>query len=224
MNGFFNQKNWFYQAMGTLFDLVVLNVVTLIVSLPIFTAGAALTSLHYVLWRTVRGEDGPLLRMYFQSFKENFKQVTSVWLVMIVLAFIGGADVYFDMHMQKFIPSASRVMQLAFIALVAIVTVVAVAIVQWYTILASRYTNTNRVHLKNAVLISLGYFPQTLGMLILLMGTAIAAAAFYSYALIPMVILGVSLPQYLCALIYTTVFKKLDGETGSDGETGRDKR
>ena len=54
MNGFFNQKNWFYQAMGTLFDLVVLNVVTLIVSLPIFTAGAALTSLHYVLWRTVR--------------------------------------------------------------------------------------------------------------------------------------------------------------------------
>lgn len=210
MDGFFNQNNLFYKIMGLLFDLVILNIITLIASIPLFTAGAALTALHKSLWRIVRNEDGKLLRMYFEAFKENFKQVTPVWLGVLILAGIGGADVYFLLHLNQFMPGAGAGLRIAFFAVLAVVLVAVIALVEWYTVLASRYSNTNVQHMKNAALASVGFFPQTFIMVVLLVGTAVACAAFYTYALPFVLLLGVSLPQYCCALIYTPLFTKLD--------------
>ncbi|WP_018142969.1 YesL family protein [Alloscardovia criceti] len=210
MSGFFDQNNWFYKLMGMLFDLVVLNVITLIVSIPLFTAGAALTALHYTLWRMVRGEEGSLLKMYFSAFSSNFKKVTPIWLVVLVLAGIGAADVYFVTHFEEVAPGQPNALRAVLIVAFSIMAVIVVAITQWYTILVSRYENTNAAHLKNAALSAMGFFPQTLTMLILLVGTAVACVIFYGYAVPFVLLLGISLPQYCCALVYNPVFEKLD--------------
>ncbi|TCD54193.1 DUF624 domain-containing protein [Alloscardovia theropitheci] len=217
MEGFFNQNNWFYKLMGLLFDLVILNVITLVVSIPLFTAGSALTALHYCLWRMVRNEEGSILKMYFTVFRENFKQVTPVWLVVLVCALIGAADVYFIAHIQQLAPGLGNSGRMVLIVAFSIMAVVITALVQWYTVLVSRYKNSNAIHLKNAALASLGFFPRTLTMLILVLGTAIGCVIFYGYAVPFVLILGISLPQYCCALVYEPVFKKLDGEESSAG-------
>lgn len=212
MEGFFNQNNWFYKLMGLLFDLVLLNVITLIVSIPLFTAGSALTALHYCLWRMVRNEEGSVLKMYFRAFRDNFKQVTPVWFVVLVIALIGGADVYFIAHIQQLAPRLGSAGRMVLIIAFSIMAVVVTALVQWYTVLVSRYTNTNAVHLKNAALASIGFFPRTFWMLVMILGTVIGCLVFYGYAVPFALLLGISLPQYCCALLYEPIFKKLDGE------------
>lgn len=212
MDGFFNQNNLFYRLMGLLFDLVVLNVITLIISIPLFTAGAALTALNTCLWKIVRNEDGKLLPMYFRALKENFTQVTPVWLGVLVIMGIGAADVYFLLHLNEFVPSIGQGGRVAFFAVFALMIIAVTAVVEWYTVLVSRYSNTTIQHLKNAALASLGYFPQTFFMTLLLVGTAVIYVIFYGYAIPVALLVGISLPQYCCALIYTPLFAKLDGE------------
>ena len=50
-------------------DLMILNILTMICCLPLFTAGAAFTALHYVCLKMVRNEEGYIAKSYFKAFK-----------------------------------------------------------------------------------------------------------------------------------------------------------
>lgn len=210
MDKLFDQNNVFYRLMSLLYDLVVLNVLTIVFCIPIFTAGSALTALHHCLWRIVRDEDEPLVRMYVKAFKDNFRQVTPVWLVVLAIAGVGVADFYFIVHIAQIAPTMTSI-RLPLLAVLAIVTTIVVSVTQYYMIFVSRYDNTNRNHLKNAALSAMGFFPYTVAMLAILAGTVIAAASFYLVSAGFIMLLGLSLPQYCCALLYVKIFGRLDG-------------
>ena len=57
MSKLFDQDNMFFAIMGVLFDLIILNVLTLLCCLPVVTAGASFTAMNSVLWRPVHGVD-----------------------------------------------------------------------------------------------------------------------------------------------------------------------
>lgn len=46
MSNLFDQDNMFFTIMGVLFDLIILNVLTLLCCIPIVTAGASFTAMH----------------------------------------------------------------------------------------------------------------------------------------------------------------------------------
>ena len=73
-------------------NLMILNVLTIICCIPIFTAGAAITALYYVTIKMARGDDPYIIKGYFKSFKENFKQATIIWLIMLVILAIIAVD------------------------------------------------------------------------------------------------------------------------------------
>jgi uncharacterized membrane protein YesL len=73
----------FMRALDIIASLLVLNFLTVICSLPVFTFGAAYTALHRQLYKLRSNEDGYLVRDYFHEFKRNFKQATKVWLVAV---------------------------------------------------------------------------------------------------------------------------------------------
>ena len=73
-------------------NLMILNVLTIICCIPIFTAGAAITALYYVTIKMARGDDPYIIKGYFKSFKENFKQATIIWLIMLVVIAIIAVD------------------------------------------------------------------------------------------------------------------------------------
>ena len=50
----FNPESRFMEALSTISDLMILNLVTLVCCLPVITIGAALTGMHYVLLKMVR--------------------------------------------------------------------------------------------------------------------------------------------------------------------------
>ena len=57
------------RALSDLFTLLKLNLLTLLCCLPLVTAGAALTALHYCLLKMLDQEEGKILPMYFGQFK-----------------------------------------------------------------------------------------------------------------------------------------------------------
>ena len=67
-------------VLNKMADLMWLNILTLICCIPVITAGAALTSMHYVALKIVRNEESYITRSFFKSFKTNFRQATLIWL------------------------------------------------------------------------------------------------------------------------------------------------
>lgn len=211
MSRFFNQDNLFFKIMGTFFDLIVLNLLTLLMCLPIVTAGASLTAMHYMLWHMVRGEETYISRQFFDSFKRNFKQATLIWLVFLVVGIIMAVDVMVLLALP-------REQQWMMGAVVAIVGCVVVVMAQYVFPLLSRYEDPIRVQVKNAAMLAVGYFPRTLAMLVVLGAFAVAYVHYFAYAIPGIILLGITLPQYCCAWLYNTVFRKLDGEDVRGGQ------
>ena len=84
--------NPFFRFMGKLGDLVLLNLVWTVCCLPVVTAGAANTALYYVARKLAAGEEYRVFRDFFRSFRQNWKQATLAWLVLLPLGTLALAD------------------------------------------------------------------------------------------------------------------------------------
>ena len=73
------------QAISRATDYVLVNLLWVICSLPLFTAGAAMSARYYVGMKLYRGEEPPVFKSFFSSFAKNFKQT---FLPSIVIVFI----------------------------------------------------------------------------------------------------------------------------------------
>lgn len=79
----------FYRTMGKIGDLVFANVLWLLCSLPIITAGASTLGLFSVVNKMAAKEDYTVRTDFFKAFKRDFKQGTALWLVVLVVGFAG---------------------------------------------------------------------------------------------------------------------------------------
>ena len=85
MGKLFRIDSPFYQIMSELFDLVMLNILFLLTSIPVITIGAGLTAMHSVGIKQVMGNDVSVAKTYFKEFKKNFRQATLIWIPLLLL-------------------------------------------------------------------------------------------------------------------------------------------
>ena len=78
--------------ISTVADLIILNLLFIICSIPIVTFGAAYSAKYYVAMKKVRGEETGTIVPFFKAFKRNFKQSTIVWAVMLAAYALIGLD------------------------------------------------------------------------------------------------------------------------------------
>lgn len=76
-----------------IFDCMVLSVLFVLFSLPIFTIGAASTALYAAVYTYIRMNRSYLWRSFWKAFKENFKRSTLAWLPMLAMILFLGYDV-----------------------------------------------------------------------------------------------------------------------------------
>ena len=103
MNRFFNMESPIFVFLSRMADLMILNVVFLITCIPIVTIGAAWSSLYYVTLKMVRNEESYIVRSYFKSFKQNFKQSTLMWIIVLILGFL----LYMDLRIMTVMESSA---------------------------------------------------------------------------------------------------------------------
>lgn len=86
LQGFLDNDSFFGRFMTKLGIIIAANLMFVIFSIPMFTVGAGLTALYYVMMKTLRsgGVVNPF-KEFWTGFKTNFKQGTAAWLIFAAL-------------------------------------------------------------------------------------------------------------------------------------------
>ena len=204
MGRIFDMDSPVMRFLGRVADLMILNLVTLLCCLPVVTIGASLTAMHYVLLKMVRNEDSYIIRSFFKSFKENFKQATVIWLIMLLFLIVFGADIMIINHSGMEFPSALKIILFA-------LAMIGYMVMCYVFPVLCRFENTIRKTIKNALFMAILSFPKTIVMMVLYV-SPIILIYFFTMA-VPLVILfGISAPAYLSAMLYSGTFKKFEPE------------
>lgn len=82
----------FGRFFGTLGDMITVNLLFILCSIPVITFGASFTSMYHALLRRLKYGDSSLARDFFRSFKQNFRQSTLSWVISVVFVIIFSAD------------------------------------------------------------------------------------------------------------------------------------
>ncbi len=94
MGGFFALDGPFYRIGTLIADIMILSFVWLLFCIPLFTVGASTSALFYVVTRRISNKEGYLLRDFWKSFRENFKQSTICWLLIVFISGILLFNIY----------------------------------------------------------------------------------------------------------------------------------
>lgn len=92
MRWLFDIENPVMRYIMKIFDCMCLSILWLICCLPIITAGAATTAMYATAYRYLRKDEGHLLRTFLDTFRENWKRSTLVWLVILAVGILLGVD------------------------------------------------------------------------------------------------------------------------------------
>ena len=95
MGKIFDMDNPVFRTISKLVDLIWLNIIFIIFSLPVVTIGASVTALMSVTMKMARDREGYMWAGFWKSFKENFTQSTIIWIIMILVVTVLGTDIYF---------------------------------------------------------------------------------------------------------------------------------
>lgn len=204
MKNFFDIDNPIMQFLSKIADLVILNVITMICCIPIITVGASLSGMSYVLLRMARNEECYVVKPFFKAFKDNFKQATALWL--IILAIIG--VLAFDFWALR--GAEGGITGIVMMGLLAVVVLFFMAF-QYVFPLQARFENTVINTLKNSFLMMMFNLPKSV--LMLFVWAVPVIINFTIPTLLPVLFLiGISGPSFVCALLYDKAFRKLEPE------------
>ncbi len=189
------------RLLSTLTDLIILNLLWLVCSLPLVTVGASTTACYYVCLRMTRGEYR-VARDFFQAFRQNFKQSTVLWLIFALLA----AFLIFDF---KFLVVVSFTGQGVVKVVLLMLSALCIFAALYAFPLLAQFENTLKKTLQNALLLSIQHIWKTVIMVlifVLLIDMFVFFPVFALRTAIIWVLYGVSGPVYLCCRTLKPVF------------------
>ena len=199
----FSMDSPLMQGLGKMADLMLLNVIALICCIPVITIGASLTALYYMALKIVRNEEVYIFKGFWNSFKQNLKQATVVWLIQLVVMFI----LYLDYKVTFGNPDMTFPLPIQVIVLVTAVVLIAIFIFIYPVM--SKFDNTLKDTFKNTFLMVFMQMPKIIVMAVLWILPLVVA--IFAFQLFPLVVLfGMSLPAYLSAMMYNKFFKKME--------------
>ena len=154
MGKIFDPESGIMQTLGRLGDLMLLSMLFFVTSLPIITIGASATAVYTVCFRFGTERETGVISGFFKAFRDNFKQATILWILLLAVLIASGFSVLFFSAQQ----GSARMM--AFPGLILILFLVFVT--GYLFPLLSQFSNTNHMMLRNAMLLSIAYLPRSL--------------------------------------------------------------
>lgn len=202
----FNIEGRFFGVLSRLGDLVILNILFLVCCIPVVTVGASVSALYTITRKMTEDKEGYIFNSFFKAFKENFRQSTIMWLILLVCALVISADLYICSNFMKegLVQTFAKSFMLLALLLVFFMIL--------YTLtLQCTFENTVWNTLKNALLISLGHAPWSILMIVLALSPFIALLYFGEYfgtELFVMLLIWFSGMAYINSFILNRIYKK----------------
>ena len=153
----FSYESKFSQVLLKFCSSCYLNLLWILCSLPIFTMGAATTALYYGTLKIVRGEDSHLTKLFFRSFRQNFKQATVLWLILLAVGALLAGDGYILYHLRMTTTGMPAILWTLMFALIIAAAIVYVIVLMYVFPLTASVSNTSWNMLKNSFFIGTHY-------------------------------------------------------------------
>lgn len=205
MENLFRYDNKFFEVLDKITDIVVLNFLFIVCSIPIITIGASITATYSVAMKVIKGEESYIIKDFIKKLKENFKISTIVWLLIAVIGFVLALDFYISTLISNNI--VSKILQFIF----TIVSIIVVFVLTYAFPIISKFDNTIKNTMINSVLISIQNLPYTMIMVFvnLLPITMIYLfSSYWGYILFFYTIIGYGIIAYINSIFLDKVLSK----------------
>ncbi len=129
-------------------DLMIVNLLAIVCSFPLFTIGASLSAMYAVLFRREKDEGMvAVLRTFFHAFVHNFPKATALEAVLVLLFGVAAGDLRFAMDSQQPLRS---------IYVVVGTVIVIIGLIQFILAFAQQsiYRNSIAGYLKNSMILA----------------------------------------------------------------------
>ena len=155
MSKLFRMDSPLMRFLTKIADLMVLNILFCVTSIPLITIGASWTALYSVTLKMVRDEEGSVSRSYFRSFRQNFRQATLLWLGVLVVLTLLVLDIRVLNGMAG--GTAPGLLRVG----VEILALLGFMVLQYLLPSLARFEASLADTLKNASMMALAHLPKT---------------------------------------------------------------
>lgn len=209
MNNLFNIDGKLYQLLSKLTQLMWVNILTLLCCLPVITIGAAATAMQKLVYQIYRGKEESVTKTFFKTFAQNFRQATIIWLGFLVFFLVIGID----LPMIGNLPEMTRGWMTWVVLVFMLVGLLSLT---WVFILQSRYHNTVWGTIRLSFVLWISHPLRSLAMLVFGLFPHLLVFAYTNF--LPLFLfLGISVSGICQAMLYHSVFEKLETEKESNG-------
>ena len=213
---FFSYESKFSQLLLKLCYACYLNLLWFVCSIPIFTTGAATTALYYSCLKLVRDEESHVAATFFRAFRENFRQATVLWLILLGVGLFLGADGYILYHLRQSSTGTLAVIWTVILAVVIAAAVLYVIVLEYVFPLLASVSNTNRAMLKNSFLIGTHYLFATILVFAVHFAMFFVVVAWFT----PLIVFGEGLCAMISAWLLNSILISVSGspEENTEGD------
>ena len=204
MNHLFNLDGPVLQFINKIVYSVYLNILWFICSIPIVTIGASTTALFYVTLKISKNEEGSITKAFFHSFKENLRQGTAIWLILLAFGIILGIDGYVLYHMRF-----ENVFWTLCTAVFCVAAAAYAIILMYIFPLLARFDNTIGAMFKNALFIGVRFLFCTVLMAAIYFVMLLTVVRIFT----PAVIFGEGLCALLCSCLLSNILNLCQEKT-----------
>lgn len=206
----FDHNGPLMDALRKLTDLMFCNILFCLLSLPLFTAGAALSALYTCAFALVEEREDPfIVRQFWRAFRANFVQATLLWALSLGATGLLGAYYWAVDQMGGGVAKLYRV---TFFLL----CVLFLLGFQYFFPMQARYRMKLRHLLKNCWLLSVAALPWTLCTIGVTVGmvylTFFMNPGFFNMAVFLWAVLLFAIVAYLNSFFYLRAFRKVRQE------------
>ena len=194
----FNSDGWFSRFFGTLGDIIIVNILFILCSIPIVTMGASMSAMYFTLLKKQRtGENGGVVKLFFKGFKDNFKQSTISWLLFLLISFIFTLD--FNLF-GKGGPQENKLMYYTSVVLMILTCFIAIYLFP----VISAFKNTLKNLLLQSIYLAAKNFIFTI--VIMVLYTLPAYVQVFMVGIFVFIVCGFGLIAYVSSFMFLKAF------------------
>lgn len=158
---FFSVDSPLYKFMNRLLDILKLNAMWILCSIPIVTMGAATTAAYTITLKMVDEEEGYIAEPFWREFKTNLKKGSIIGVILLVASYA----IYLDIQLYQ----ASESGNLLFL-IIAIIAIYLLVMHMLYAFpLLARYENSVINTLRNSYSIAAKFLGRTILLIAILL-------------------------------------------------------
>lgn len=194
--------------LRTLWDLMILNWLWVLCSLPVLTIGPATCAMLTVTLRLVRGEPAYEVKDFFHGFRANFKPALLLGLLATVILVAACGDLWLALQLEGFLHSLYLVVGI-------LVAAIFLTVFSYVFALQAMFENPLKEQLKNAFKLAFVTPGKTISMWMIwlfpVLFLAVISPMVTSKLGFLYILFGASGPAYLNSRILRDIFDKVNG-------------